>query len=315
MLMKLVPSLTTPLLTPYNRCDLVDIGTLYETINYVRDRGVRSFVVLGTTGEALCASDDARHALVDQIPNLRGEDEYLMFGSGHEDVKKACIFTQLAVHKGADAVLVVTPDFWEKETIAHRPEDFETFYDEVLCVGCPTVIYSKPGARVLTAEWIEKMAERYGNNLLGAKSGDVGMLIEANKRLKGELYLSCGDDRYIWKAASNSLCATAGWSNCFPEEIKYIMDNGEAAPERTAELQLALTGLIGRTQDPSNFGGRTFHPVSLQKAAFAYIPAMRDVEIGEPKCYDPVPDEYADFLGKEIIRFKREAGRIMSEAG
>jgi len=106
------------------------------------------------------------------------------------------------------------------------------------------------------------------------------------------------------------MSATSGWACCFPDEIRYIAENCRTEHVKTSVVQTALTNFIKNTQDPGNFGGKAPHHVAVQKAAFRYIPEAQHIQIGDPVCYDAVPDEFMPFLHEKILGFRAAAGEI-----
>jgi dihydrodipicolinate synthase/N-acetylneuraminate lyase len=320
-----------PLLTPYGKEGEIAFDTLAQHVEYLRSNGINDYFLSGTTGEVAVNNNTERMELIERIPHLKKGDEFWVVGTGHRNAHTATDLTRYASRFGADAAIVVTPDFWGSK------DDYEKYFSRILGLDPEMDIHicASPAGSHLTTGFIEKMAERYGN-LRGVKSGNLQLLLDIQDRLKykfeasceknqaeyvdiddidfvGErVELSCGNDKFMYAAASNGLSVTSGWANCFPAVVKYIVTRCVEEPENAERLQDALGKLIRNTMEsPSHFGDEKPHPVALQKAAFKILPGeARKIKMGQPKCYKPVPRSSMRYLGEQIETFLSEVESV-----
>jgi dihydrodipicolinate synthase/N-acetylneuraminate lyase len=205
--------------------------------------------------------------------------------------------------KGADSILVVSPDFWGLSC------DPEAYYGEVLGAGHPALVYQSPGGYSLGAEMISRLAESH-RNLAGIKTWRMGVLQVLKRSAPRELVLAAGNDRDIYDAASQGFSVTSGWSNCFPGIMNEIFTLSRKDRPYAWCLQSEINSLL----DVMN---RTLHgaqknPVAYQKAAAAELPAMRGIEIGAPR-YPDIDAGERRILQAGLSHFIAECETIMSE--
>ncbi len=290
----------TPVNSPHNKDGSINYVAQRQLFGFLRTYGISDFFLCSTTGEVEVQHDKDRKEQIELIPDQKKENETWIVGTGHPTPSMSRSLGVYALGHGANAAIVVTPDFWH----GCDSYNFEEYFNEALDVGGPVYMYDNPKKNGLTVGFVEKMANRF-QNLKGVKSGNLRLLIDCQDRLGKEFEASCGDDRFILAAASENLPVTAGWSNCFPKAVGYIVTQASDENSKAAIVQDALCDLIGDTMgSPEQFGGKAPHPVALQKAAFQFIPGMaQEIEMGAPHAYDPVPEGSLGYLRERIEKF------------
>ena len=302
----------TPLLMPRYEDGTADVDTLGRLADHVRGGGISSFVLHGTTGEALGATYEERLQVIDRIGNLRRPGEQWIYGAGVDDLQDTVTFSKHAISRGADAVLIVTPDFWQKGNY-RDPEMFGKYYKGVLESNHPVYMYQSPGKDSLTPGFVAGMAKRHPN-LMGLKSGNLPMLLATREMMEAPdierpFEFSCGDDRYILEAALQGMGATSGWSNCFPRAIRYIAEQARGDYQGAGVIQNALDMLILWAEEAGR-GVDGLNPVSWQKAVFnsGYVaPGGLSLNMGKTICYGGVPESLMPEIGGEAGDFLETA--------
>ncbi|MCL6452647.1 MAG: dihydrodipicolinate synthase family protein [Alicyclobacillus sp.] len=127
-------ALVTPL-TPSG----VDTETAARLIEALSAQGVRNFVVMGTTGEALSLSIAERRQLLEGLVSTYGSR--LLVGTGFgNDLADTVRFSNLALSLGAAGVIVITPSFG-----VLSDDQLHGYFDELArAVAGPIVLYDFP---------------------------------------------------------------------------------------------------------------------------------------------------------------------------
>ncbi len=165
-----------PLVTTFNRRGDLDEGAYRANLRRYAGLGLAGVLVTGSTGEAPYLSEHERLRLVDLARAAVKPPELLLVGTGLESTRETIRLSREAIARGADAILVVTPNYYKPrmETaalIAH----YRAVAD---AVRKPVLIYSIPqftGIR-MGVDSIGPLTRH--PNIVGLKesSGDLGLV-------------------------------------------------------------------------------------------------------------------------------------------
>ena len=97
------------LTTPMKENGDVDIPTLRKLLQWHKEEGTNGIVILGTTGEASCLSDDEKAEIMAATREEVGGDLPIIVGTGTISTPATIAATKKAQLFGADAALIVTP--------------------------------------------------------------------------------------------------------------------------------------------------------------------------------------------------------------
>ena len=97
------------LATPMKENGDVDIPTLRKLLQWHKEEGTNGIVILGTTGEASCLSDDEKAEIMAATREEVGGELPIIVGTGTISTPATIAATKKAQLFGADAALVVTP--------------------------------------------------------------------------------------------------------------------------------------------------------------------------------------------------------------
>ncbi len=102
-----------PVVTPFNRRGDVDEKRFRENLQRYTGIGLGGIVVAGSTGEAPYLRERERLRLVDLAREIVRPPEILIVGTGLESTRETLRLSREAVSRGADALLVVTPNYYK----------------------------------------------------------------------------------------------------------------------------------------------------------------------------------------------------------
>ena len=102
-----------PVVTPFNRRGDVDEGFFRENLSRISGIGLAGILVAGSTGEAPFLTENERLRLVEVAREVVRAPEILMVGTGLESTKATLQLSREAVARGADALLVLTPNYYK----------------------------------------------------------------------------------------------------------------------------------------------------------------------------------------------------------
>jgi 4-hydroxy-2-oxoglutarate aldolase len=102
-----------PVVTPFNRKGDVDEGFFRENLSRISGIGLAGILVSGSTGEAPYLAEHERLRLVEVAREAVKAPEILMVGTGLESTRATLKLSREAVARGADALLVLTPNYYK----------------------------------------------------------------------------------------------------------------------------------------------------------------------------------------------------------
>ena len=131
-----------PVVTPFDRRGEVDEGRFRENLRKYVDVGLGGIVVTGSTGEAPYLTERERLRLVELAREIVRPPEILIVGTGLESTRDTLRLSREAIARGADALLVVTPNYYKpKMDAAALTAHYRALADGV---RRPVLIYSIP---------------------------------------------------------------------------------------------------------------------------------------------------------------------------
>jgi len=101
--------IVTPLLTPLNSPDELDIPSLERLIDHVIEGGVSGIFVLGTSGEGPSLSGRAQRQLIDASVRLADGRVPVLVGITHASFEESLLLARHAAQADADAVVTAGP--------------------------------------------------------------------------------------------------------------------------------------------------------------------------------------------------------------
>ena len=102
-----------PVVTPFNRRGDVDEGFFRENLSRNAGSGLAGVLVSGSSGEAPYLTESERLRLVEIARQVVKPPEILLVGTGLEGTQATLRLSREAVARGADALLVLTPNYYK----------------------------------------------------------------------------------------------------------------------------------------------------------------------------------------------------------
>lgn len=128
--------------TPRTADMRIDTEGLAGNLRAWRAFGFSGYLILGSTGELPLLSDAERMVVIETARGEIPPDQLLLVGTGQQGTAETIAFTQRAAEAGADAALVVTPNYYSRgltvEALTHH-------YTAVADASpIPVLLYSVP---------------------------------------------------------------------------------------------------------------------------------------------------------------------------
>ncbi len=241
--MRTPPRLLPALITPFTRRGDLDLPAHVHNLTTLWERGIRGFLLGGSTGEGPYLEPGERRALTATARETLGRRAFLMTGVAAESTRAALAQTAEAVEGGADAVLVLTPT----TLVRGRTGLVVGFFREVADrAGIPVFLYSVP---VVTAYSLADGAIDDLRRLPGV----VGMKDSGGDAVRILRTVTAHDDGFLvfnGASASVSLAMGAGAHGAITASANYavpllaeLTSRPGRSPTAVAAAQRRLTEL------------------------------------------------------------------------
>lgn len=151
------------------------------------------FVLFGSTGEAPLVTPDERLSLLKSARNHLGGKRMLIVGTGYESTTETIDFTLAAADSGADAALVLTPNYYKQQM---TDEFYVRHYERIAERSpIPLILYNVPAFTGvdLSAKVIRKLSVH--EKIIGIKDSTANMskLIELSQLSRKTFSLMIGN--------------------------------------------------------------------------------------------------------------------------
>jgi len=141
-IIKHLKGIIAPVVTPFNRRGDVDEVAFRENLGRYAGSGLSGILVAGSTGEAPYLTERERLRLVEVARQVVKPPELLLAGTGLEATHATLRLSREAIARGADALLVVTPNYYKPR----MDSDALVAYYRAVAAGVtrPLLVYSIP---------------------------------------------------------------------------------------------------------------------------------------------------------------------------
>jgi 4-hydroxy-2-oxoglutarate aldolase len=244
----------SPVVTPFNRRGEIDEGLFRENLQKLVGIGLSGVLVAGSTGEAPYLTEGERLRLVEVARGLVRAPEILIAGTGLESTDATVRLSQEAVARGADAVLVLTPNYYKSKMDA---DTLAGHYRAVARkVERPVIIYSIPQFTGLHLE-LGKLSQI--PNVVGLKesSGDIRFVRAILRRVRSSFRVLVGSPLILYQALrAGAVGAVLGQANFAPELCVGLYQAFlEGKIKRALEFQERLLPLAQKIAQPFGVPG------------------------------------------------------------
>ena len=207
-----------PVVTPFSRRGEIDEGLFRENVQKLAGIGLAGVLVAGSSGEAPYLTEGERLRLVEVARGLVRPPEIVIAGVGLESTDATVRLGQEAVARGADAVLVITPNYYKSKMDA---DTLAAHYRAVARqVERPVIIYSIPQFTGLHLEpsTIDKLSQIPNVVALKESSGDIQFVRAVLRRVRPGFRVLVGSVAILYEALrAGAVGAVLSQANYAPE--------------------------------------------------------------------------------------------------
>lgn len=211
------------LVTPFIN-EEVNYEKLAQLIEIHVNSKTDALIILGTTGENVCLSDEEKMQIIDFTVNAVNKRIPVIVGTGCSSTKKTIELSLYAKAAGADGLLIVTPYY-------NKPSQQGLFYHFLEIskhVDLPIILYNVPSRTSvnLAADTVIKLSKLY--NIVGIKeaSGDLFQIQTIINNVNPEFGIYSGNDDQlldILRLGGHGVISVT--ANLFPEKVSNIVSN------------------------------------------------------------------------------------------
>lgn len=211
------------LVTPFIN-EEVNYEKLAQLIEIHINSKTDALIILGTTGENVCLSDEEKMQIIDFTVNAVNKRIPVIVGTGCSSTKKTIELSLYAKVAGADGLLIVTPYY-------NKPSQQGLFYHFLEIskhIDLPIILYNVPSRTSvnLAADTVIKLSKLY--NIVGIKeaSGDLFQIQTIINNVNPEFGIYSGNDDQlldILRLGGHGVISVT--ANLFPEKVSNIVSN------------------------------------------------------------------------------------------
>jgi 4-hydroxy-2-oxoglutarate aldolase len=246
-----------PVVTPFTRRGEIDEGLFRQNLQKLGGIGLSGVLVAGSTGEGPYLEERERLRLVEVARGLVRVPELLIAGTGLESTDATVRLSREAVARGADALLVLTPNYYKSKMDA---DTLAAHYRAVARqVERPVIIYSIPQFTGLHVEpaTIAKLSRIPNVVALKESSGDIRFVRTVLRAVRPGFRVLVGSVLILVEALrAGAVGAVLGQANFAPELCVGLYQAFRQKKRKTAlEFQERLLPLARKIALPFGVPG------------------------------------------------------------
>lgn len=231
-----------PIPTAFDADQSLALDALRQNLERWNQEPLAGYVVGGSNGEFVLLSDEERVTVVAAAREVVPEGRLLIAGAGAQSTARTIALAERMAAAGADALLVVTPNYYRGLMTAGVLVEHYRAVAEVSPV--PLLLYNVPANTGLNIP-IEAIVELASHpNVIGTKdsSGDIGRLAETVRRCPDDFRVLAGSGGFMLPALSvGAVGAVAALANIAARPMADLIASFEAGePERARGIQARL---------------------------------------------------------------------------
>lgn len=271
----------TPILTPMNEDESINLDELCVQIDRLIDGGVHGIFCFGTNGEGYILDEKEKIEVLEAaIDHVKGRVP-VYAGSGCISTRDTIRMSKKAQELGADVLSIITPSF----AVASQKELYDHYVEVAKHVDIPIVLYNIPArtGNKLLPETVAKLAKDV-DVIIGAKdsSGDWENLkayIKQTRDLDKDFYVLSGNDSLILPSLKEGgFGGIAGCSNVYPHVLSSIFNlfkEGKLEEAETAQESIASFRAVFKYGNPNTVVKKAVamlgYPVGECRKPFSYL--------------------------------------------
>ncbi|CDX03631.1 4-hydroxy-tetrahydrodipicolinate synthase [bioreactor metagenome] len=230
-----------PIPTPF-KDNKIALDELAGNMEFWLASQLEGIVVMGSNGEFIMLSPEEKCQLITAVCTQAKGKKPVVVGTGCESTQETIEFNHFAAGAGADAALVLSPNYFKK---AMNDTVLKKFYLEVAEASpIPIILYNMPGNSGinLSAKLVAELADH--PNIIGIKDsgGNIVQIAEIIHSAPDDFAVFAGSASFLFASlALGAAGGTLALANVFPNEcarLQELVDKGKFAEAK--ELQLNL---------------------------------------------------------------------------
>src|SRR5438105_12240429 len=249
--------LLLPITTPFTEAQDIDRDGLAKNLAGWNDSGITGYVVLGSTGERVNLDEREYLQVIEATRYAVPRTLSFIVGAGQQSTRSTSREIDRAVEAGADAVLVITPNYYRSAITQEALIDHYTIVADASPV--PVILYSMPDLTGIKIEPDTAARLSEHENIIGMKdsSNDVAKFRETAQMVKSDFAMTIGNGTVFNEALqAGGRGGILAVGCCAPKiclEIYRAVQAGEV--DRAAGLQEKLTPLARAVTKTYGIGG------------------------------------------------------------
>jgi len=230
-----------PIPTPFVE-GKVSYDKLEENLKFWLDSNLNGIVVLGSNGEFVLLNQAEKEKLIYFTCEKVNGKKPVIAGTGAESTDETISLSKIAAEAGADAVLVVTPNYYKGSM---NESALKKFYIDVAdACPVPVILYNMPrntGINI-SAKLVAELAVH--PNIIGIKDsgGNIVQIAEIINSVPPEFSVFAGSASFLYTSlALGAKGGTLALANIFPNECakaQELFEAGNLAEARNLQLKL-----------------------------------------------------------------------------
>jgi dihydrodipicolinate synthase/N-acetylneuraminate lyase len=234
------PRLMPALITPFGENGEIDLDSHRQNLKKLWKKGIRGFLVGGSTGEGPYLEPGERAELVGAAREQLGKKAHIVCGVAAETVRQARAMIEEAT-TGADAVLVITPTTLTRNRLPY----VEGYYlDLAETSPLPVLLYSVPSitAFELPEELVARLAEH--ENIVGMKDsgGHPVRLQRIIASVPADFRVYTGSTQAVTLAmAAGAYGAITASTNYMAKKLLETVETARTDPIKARPLQAEIS--------------------------------------------------------------------------
>lgn len=231
----------------------VDLESLKNHLQFLKDNDIQAFIINGTTGEGSTLTDSEKRETIKTAIDVANKEIPVIAGTGSSDTQAAIDASLEAKKLGVDGVLVITPYYnktTQKGAIAHFTAIAEALID------LPIILYDVPArtGMSLDADTVAELSKIPNIVALKDATGDLAHLTRMQNLVDEDFVFYGGNDDTalpFYAAGGKGLISVV--ANVLPSEHQKLFELAQSSPKEAVKLNNQLfpfTDAIGAELNP-----------------------------------------------------------------
>lgn len=237
-IVKKIKGIITPVITPMNANETLNLDGLKEQIERQIEAGVAGVFCLGTNGEFYCMTDEEKKQVISTTVKAVNGRVPVFAGTGCPGTKETIRLSEFARDAGADVLSIICPYF----AAASQDEIYQHYKAVSETVRMPVVMYNIPArtGNAIQPKTVARLSKL--EHIVGVKdsSGNFDNMLQYLELTKDEDFfvLSGNDALILWNLYAGGIGGIAGCANVYPHTLVSICSNffaGKFAEAKAAQ--------------------------------------------------------------------------------